>query len=182
MKIPAFPRAVLWLALLCGLLNYSQAPYGSQSFDLSISQQTAYSPEHSILQTALRSSGLEETLNSDGPFTVFAPSDTAFNQLSDEQSAYLMAPENIRMLQSVMTYHIVAGKLTAAKILSALCRGKGKTTFTTVQGSVLTATIDGIDIVLTDDFGTSARITAADMEQCNGVIHVIDAVILPVKL
>jgi len=148
----------------------------------SILKNTEDSENHKTLLAAMRGSDLEETLGYDGPFTVFAPSDKAFDKLPRHKVAELLKPENKKQLQEVMTYHIVAGNLSASKILKAMCRGGGTTTFTTVQGDQITATMQGIDIVLTDNSGTSAKITTADSNQCNGVIHEIDTVILPGKL
>ena len=102
--------------------------------------------------------------------------------MSSEKITKLLRPENKRALQSFVTYHIVAGNLTASKILKAMCSGKGTASLTTVQGNELLVTMDGVDIVLTDCFGNIARITSADFNQSNGVIHVIDRVIIPNQL
>ncbi|MEO0527227.1 MAG: fasciclin domain-containing protein [Bacteroidota bacterium] len=150
--------------------------------DQSIIKSTEDSENHTTLLAAVRAVDLERTLDEDGPFTVFAPSDIAFKKLSADKVANLLLPENKQELHSVVTYHIVAGELTASKMLKAMCRGKGKATFTTVQGNEITATMRGVDIVLTDNFGNTAKITTADSNQCNGVIHEIDSVILPKKL
>jgi uncharacterized surface protein with fasciclin (FAS1) repeats len=135
-----------------------------------------------MLHAAVKAADLEETLAGNGPFTVFAPSDGAFEKMSSDKITELLRPENKRALQSLVTYHIVAGKLTASNILKAMCRGKGSTILTTVQGNELLVTMDGLDIVLTDCFGNMARITSADFNQSNGVIHEIDSVILPNQL
>ncbi|MGI9552507.1 MAG: fasciclin domain-containing protein [Aurantibacter sp.] len=147
----------------------------------SILKNTEDSENHKTLLAVMRAADLEDVLGYDGPFTVFAPSDTAFEKLPRHKVAELLNPKNKKQLHDVMTYHIVAGNLSASKILKAMCRGKGKATFTTVHGDEITATMNGIDIVLTDSFGNSARITTADANQCNGVIHEIDSVILPGK-
>lgn len=148
----------------------------------SILKNTEDSENHKTLLAAMRAADLEDVLGYDGPFTVFAPSDTAFEKLPRHKVTELLKPENKKQLHDVMTYHIVAGNFSASKILKAMCRGKGMATFTTVQGDEITATMSGIDIVLTDNFGNSAKITTADANQCNGVIHEIDSVILPAKL
>ncbi|MGB5821580.1 MAG: fasciclin domain-containing protein [Saonia sp.] len=150
--------------------------------DKSIIERTEDSGNHKTLLAAVKAVDMEKTLDEDGPFTIFAPSDLAFKKLSANKVAELLLPENKKELHSVITYHIVAGELTASKILKAMCRGKGKATFTTVQGNKLTATMKGIDIILTDDFGNTARITTADSNQCNGVIHEIDSVVMPKKM
>lgn len=180
MKYKAVPHLVL--LFLCSIFVYSQDSAGEidrSVVDNTIIESTEGSRNHKTLLAAVRAADLEDTLDSDGPFTVFAPSDVAFKKLSSERIAALLRPENKKELQAVITYHIVAGNLTASKILRAMCRGAGKATFTTIQGEEITATMDGIDIVLTDCYGNTARITTADANQCNGVIHVIDSVIMP---
>lgn len=145
----------------------------------SILSNTESSENHKTLLAAMRAADLEEVLGYDGPFTVFAPSDRAFEKLSVEEVNALLRPENKKELHALMTYHIIAGNFSASKILKAMCRGMGKATFTTVQGDQLTATMEGVDIVLTDNLGNTAKITTADSNQCNGVIHEIDSVIRP---
>lgn len=148
----------------------------------SILSNTESSNKHTTLLAAMRGAELEEVLGNDGPFTVFAPSDKAFENFSEEDIQSLLKPENKKRLKALMTYHIIAGNFSASKILRAMCRGEGKATFTTVQGDEITATMNGIDIILTDNLGNTAKIVAADSTQCNGVIHEIDAVIRPTKL
>jgi uncharacterized surface protein with fasciclin (FAS1) repeats len=158
------------------------APDSGMDPEKSILKNTESSENHKTLIAAMRAADLEEVLGYDGPFTVFAPSDTAFEKLSAEKITQLLLPENKKELQALMTYHIVAGNFSASKILKAMCRGAGKATFTTVQGDEITATMQGVEIVLTDNFGNNARITTADSNQCNGVIHEIDSVIRPGKI
>ena len=148
----------------------------------SILKNTELSKNHKTLLAAMRAADLEEVLGYDGPFTVFAPSDSAFEKLSEEKIATLLLPENKKELQALIKYHMVAGNFSASKILKAMSRGAGKASFTTVQGDEITATMQGLDIVLTDNLGNSARITTADSNQCNGVIHEIDSVIRPGKI
>ena len=148
----------------------------------SIVMNTEASENHKILLAVMRASDLEEKLNYDGPYTVFAPSDLAFEKLTVIKTAYLLDPKNKKKLHEVLGYHIVAGNLSAAKILKAMCRGNGEATFTTVQGDDITATMSGIDIILTDTQGNTAKIIVADSNQCNGVIHEIDSVMLPNKI
>ena len=176
---------VIMLLLLTPKLSLSQRadthalrPY----FDDTIMQRTALSGDHHTLLAAVQVAELDETLNGDAHYTVFAPSDTAFKKLSSETMAYLFRPENKAELQSLLTYHMVAGRLSATRILKEMSRGGGKAQFTTVEGSKLVATLDGIDIVLTDQFGNEARITSADEDRCNGIVHVIDSVVLPKKM
>ena len=148
----------------------------------SIIMNTEASKNHKTLLAAMRASDMEEMLNYDGPYTVFAPSDMAFEKLTDINISDLLDPKNKKKLHQVLSYHIVAGYLSAAKILKAMCRGEGKAVFTTVQGDNIIATMSGIDIILTDMHGNTAKIITADSNQCNGVIHVIDSVILPKKI
>lgn len=145
-------------------------------------ESASASKEHRILTAALKAADLDCILDEQGPFTIFAPSDTAFSKLSEEKIDELLRPENKKALKSLLTYHIVAGEISASKILLALCRGEGKATFTTVQGKKLFATIKGSDIILMDAFGNRATITKADSKQRNGFIHVIDNVIVPAKI
>ena len=145
----------------------------------SILESTNTSKVHKTLAEVLKATDLDNVLDSEGPFTVFAPSDAAFNSMSKEEMLHLLKPENKEKLHNLLAYHIVAGNLSAAKILKALCNGKGKTTFTTVQGNKIYASMDGIDIVLKDSLGNEARIVKADSKQCNGVIHTVDKVIRP---
>ena len=180
MKLQAFPRALLWLTL--GYSCLAQAQNGPAYQDPSIAESTARSENHTTLLAAVVAAELEDTLSYDGPFTVFAPSDAAFENWSSEKVSALLKPENRKELQSLITYHMVAGKFTASRILRELCRGEGKASFTTVQGKEIRASMEGINIVLTDEFGNAARITVADSNQCNGVIHEIDRVILPKKM
>jgi uncharacterized surface protein with fasciclin (FAS1) repeats len=183
MKYLATPLSLL--ALLVASTTFSQTSLASVSNDLlkkTIIRSTQESQRHKMLHAAVKAADLEETLAGNGPFTVFAPSDGAFEKMSSDKITELLRPENKRALQSLVTYHIVAGKLTASNILKAMCRGKGSTILTTVQGNELLVTMDGLDIVLTDCFGNMARITSADFNQSNGVIHEIDSVILPNQL
>jgi len=137
---------------------------------------------YTTLTSALKATELDLLLDGDAPFTIFAPSDLAFGKLSSEELANMMKPENKKKLREMLTYFMVAGSLSASKILNALVKGGGKATFTTVQGKKIKASIDGVDIILTDSLGNQARITIADSDQCNGIIHTIDSVILPKPL
>tara|TARA_R110002049_G_scaffold130016_2_gene288113 strand:+ start:7070 stop:7702 length:633 start_codon:yes stop_codon:yes gene_type:complete len=173
---------------LCALLffafsiNYGQTSYKENSFlqkESSIVESTADSGHYSTLLAVVKAANLDKILNEDGPFTIFAPSDMAFKKLSKVNLKELLLPENKKELFSLLTYHIVAGNITASKILKALCNGNGKASFTTVQGEKIYASMDGLDIVLADKSGNKAKITSADSNQCNGIIHEIDSVILP---
>ncbi|MEN8789089.1 MAG: fasciclin domain-containing protein [Flavobacteriaceae bacterium] len=168
--------------LLSFVLSAQEASKDVAYHEDSIIYTTKNSADHTTLSEAVIAAELDDILDNDGPFTVFAPSDAAFEKLSQDKIEELLLPKNKAELKTLLTYHMIAGHLSASKILKAMCRGKGVATFTTVQGNVLTATMEGIDIVLGDKFGNKARITTADANQCNGVIHVIDSVVLPKKI
>lgn len=137
---------------------------------------------HKTLLAAYQATDLNTLLDDNGPFTIFAPSDNAFASFSKSKLHAMLNADDKKQLKSVLKYHIVSGKLTASKILKALCRGKGKTTFTTIHGDKITATMRGLDIFLTDSNGNTARITAADSIKGDNVMHAIDSVILPARL
>ena len=138
---------------------------------------------HTILFNAVNATELGALLQKSGPFTIFAPSDAAFEKFSNNKIMELINAEDKSALKSLLTYHIVAGQLTASRMLRAIGRGNGTARFTTVQGKKLTAHLDGYDIVLTDPVGNSARITTADLNLENkGVVHEIDRVILPAQM
>lgn len=156
--------------------------FANTDLSQSIIANTENSANHKTLLAVMKASDLEDVLSFDGPFTVFAPSDEAFDTLFESKTSNLFNPENKRELQALLRYHIIAGEFTASKILKAMCDGEGSATFMTVQGEELTATMKGTDILLTDGLGHTAKIIAADANQCNGVIHEIDSVILPKKI
>nr|WP_294900512.1 fasciclin domain-containing protein [uncultured Pedobacter sp.] len=137
------------------------------------------SKDHTTLVAAVKAAGLIETLKSAGPFTVFAPTNEAFDKLPKGTVETLVKPENKAMLTKILTYHVLAGKYSAADIMAAIKKGKGKATFTTVQGEKLYASMDGKKVKLWDAKGGSAYVTIADVNQKNGVIHVIDTVLMP---
>jgi uncharacterized surface protein with fasciclin (FAS1) repeats len=137
------------------------------------------SNDHTTLVAAVKAAGLVETLKGKGPFTVFAPTNAAFDKLPKGTVETLLKPENKAMLQSVLTYHVVAGKMNASDIAKAIKAGNGKATLTTVQGGKLTAWMDGKDLYISDENGGKAKVTIADVNQSNGVIHVVDAVVTP---
>lgn len=138
-------------------------------------------PYHTLAR-AIALSDFQRVLEVSGPFTVFAPSDSAFLKLDGAVAARLMEPENRGILRNLVGYHIVAGELSASRILRALSRGSGTALFTTVQGEPLLASLEGTDIVLTDCSGAQARIVHADRAVENLVVHEIDAVVAPEAL
>lgn len=137
------------------------------------------SKDHTTLVAAVKAAGLVDTLKSKGPFTVFAPTNSAFEALPAGTVETLLKPENKTTLQTVLKYHVVAGKMDSKAIAKAIKKGGGKATFNTVAGGTLTAMMDGSALVLTDAKGGRSRVTIADVYQSNGVIHVIDSVLLP---
>ncbi|GIU83189.1 MAG: fasciclin domain-containing protein [Acidobacteria bacterium] len=137
------------------------------------------SPDHKTLVEAVKAAGLVETLKGKGPFTVFAPVDSAFSALPQGTVESLLKPENKEKLKAVLTYHVVAGKFTAKDVLNLIKKNKGKATVKTVQGGSLTLSTEGDSVVITDEQGNSAKVTKADLMASNGVIHVIDKVVLP---
>jgi uncharacterized surface protein with fasciclin (FAS1) repeats len=137
------------------------------------------SPDHKTLVAAVKAAGLVDTLAGPGPFTVFAPTDAAFALLPAGTVDTLLQPANRGQLQSVLTYHVVPGKVTAANLIAMIRSGGGSATLTTVQGGTLTARLSGENVVITDAVGGNAIVTAADLMQSNGVIHVTDAVFIP---
>ena len=134
---------------------------------------------HTTLVAAVKSADLVNTLKSDGPFTVFAPVHDAFSKLPAGTVDFLLKPENKNTLTKILTYHVVAGNLDAAAVLEAIKKGNGTVSLKTVSGGMLTASIDNGKVKLTDEKGGSAFVTIADLKGSNGVIHVIDAVVLP---
>ncbi len=144
-----------------------------------IVQNAVNSRDHTTLVAAVQAAGLAETLSGPGPFTVFAPTNRAFERLPAGTVQTLLRPENRSMLQGVLTYHVVPGRLTAADLMRQIRAGRGTATLRTVQGGTLTARMRGRSIVLTDARGGTATVRQADVMQSNGVIHVTDAVSLP---
>ncbi|MGJ8549520.1 fasciclin domain-containing protein [Winogradskyella wichelsiae] len=137
------------------------------------------SKDHTTLVAAVKAAELVETLQSDGPFTVFAPTNAAFDKLPKGTVATLLKPENKAKLQAVLTYHVIAGKFSGKAIMKAIKKGKGKASFKTVNGEMLTAMMDGKSLVIKDMAGNTSMVTIADVNQSNGVIHVVDTVVLP---
>ena len=137
------------------------------------------SKDHTTLVAAVKAAGLVETLQGKGPFTVFAPTNAAFDKLPEGTVATLLKPENKAKLAAVLTYHVVAGNIDSKELVKKIKAGGGKATLATVNGATLTASLDGDKVVITDANGGKAHVTIADVYQSNGVIHVTDAVSLP---
>ena len=163
--------------LLCGVTLASFA-LNAQAEAVDGDANPAQLNHHLVFSEALSRTNIQCDLENSGDFTVFAPSDTAFKELL-KNGDYNAMLKDTRALRSLVAYHIVAGQFTASRILKALCRGEGAAVFTTIQGEQLIATLEGVDIVLTDCSGNRARIVKADTGSENLLFHEIDQVILP---
>jgi uncharacterized surface protein with fasciclin (FAS1) repeats len=144
-----------------------------------IVQNASAAPNLTTLVAAVKAADLVETLMSPGPFTVFAPTNAAFEKLPDGTVNTLLKPENKPTLTKILTYHVVAGKLTAKDIGRAIKMGGGRASLTTVAGEKLSARVVGKNVVITDGKGGQSTVTTVDVMQSNGVVHVIDSVLLP---
>ncbi len=144
-----------------------------------IVENAVNSKDHTTLVAAVKAADLVETLQSDGPFTVFAPTNEAFEKLPRGTVETLLKTENKKTLQTILTYHVLAGNHSAADIMKDIKKGNGKATYKTVSGGTLTAMMKGKKVMLMDEKGGMATVTIADVNQSNGVIHVIDSVVLP---
>jgi uncharacterized surface protein with fasciclin (FAS1) repeats len=144
-----------------------------------IIENAVNSKDHTTLVAAVKAAGLVETLQGDGPFTVFAPVNKAFEKLPAGTVESLLKPENKGKLTAVLTYHVLAGRYSAADLKDAVKKGGGKATFKTVEGEELTVTEDGRKLEIIDAKGDKSFVTIGDVNQKNGVIHVIDTVLLP---
>ena len=137
------------------------------------------SKDHTTLVAAVKAAGLVDTLKGPGPFTVFAPTNTAFSALPAGTVDTLLKPENKGQLTKVLTYHVVPGKIDAATLMKQVEAGGGKAMLKTAAGGTLTATASGKTVSVTDESGGTSKVTRADVNQSNGVIHVVDKVLLP---
>ena len=146
-----------------------------------IVENAVNSEDHTTLVAAVKAADLVDILKSDGPFTVFAPTNSAFEALPAGTVESLLKKENQKKLQAVLTYHVLAGDYKAKDIVAAIKKGNGKATFNTVNGTEVSAMLDGDKVQLKDAAGNVATVTIADVNQSNGVIHVIDTVLLPGK-
>ncbi|WP_193141291.1 MULTISPECIES: fasciclin domain-containing protein [unclassified Meridianimarinicoccus] len=148
--------------------------------DRNIVENAVNSPIHTTLVAAVQAAGLVETLQGDGPFTVFAPVNDAFDALPEGTVETLLKPENKAMLQKVLTAHVVAGDWSAADIIAAArASNDGFYHFNAVSGDALSAQVKGSNVYIIDESGNASRVTVADVDQSNGVIHVVNAVLVP---
>lgn len=144
-----------------------------------IVENAVNSKDHTTLVAAVKAAGLVETLQSTGPFTVFAPTNEAFDKLPKGTVESLVKPENKAILTKILTYHVVAGKLDAKALAKLIKEGNGTAELKTVSGGILKASMKGSKLVLTDEKGGMSTVTIKNVYQSNGVIHVVDTVVLP---
>lgn len=172
MKLPISIAAALMLAT--AIPAHADHHGGSTIVETAVS-----SPDHETLVAAVKAANLADTLGGEGPFTVFAPTDAAFDKLPDGTVSTLLQPENTDTLRSVLTYHVVPGNVTASQLIGMIQSNGGSAALTTVQGGILTASLSGGNVILTDAKGGTATVVQADVKASNGVIHATDAVSMP---
>ena len=178
--LAAFAAATLALSTFAAHAQSDPKVGGADMYpSKTIVENAINSPIHKTLVAAVKAAGLVDTLNSPGPFTVFAPTDDAFAKLPAGTVDNLVKPENKATLTKILTYHVVAGKISAKDIADGIKAGGGKFEMTTVEGGKLTAAMMGKKIMLTDEKGGMATVTVANVYQSNGVIDVIDTVLMP---
>src|ERR1700722_14765846 len=179
-SILALAAAALAFAPLAASAQHDPSVGGAPMYaNKNIVENAVNSPIHKTLVAAVKAGGLVDTLESAGPFTVFAPTDDAFAKLPAGTVETLVKPENKDTLVKILTYHVVAGKVSSRQLAKMIKDGGGKATLKTVQGEDLTATMSGGKIMLTDAKGGMSTITTADVFQSNGDIHVGDPVLMP---
>jgi uncharacterized surface protein with fasciclin (FAS1) repeats len=144
-----------------------------------IVQNAMNSKDHTTLVAAVKAAGLVDTLSGTGPFTVFAPTNEAFDALPAGTVDNLIKPENKATLTKILTYHVVSGRYTAKDLMALVSKGSGKASLTTVEGEPLTVMQSGSMLTVTDAKGGTAKVTIGDVMQSNGVIHVVDKVLMP---
>lgn len=173
--------AVITMTLAANSFAQTTVVGGEEMFPKkNIVENAVNSEDHTTLVAAVQAAGLVDALQTAGPFTVFAPVNDAFENLPEVTVATLLKPENKEMLGSILKYHVVSGNFTFDAIAKEIKKGGGKATMTTLSGGTLTASMNGAhNIVITDENGNSANISVYDVMQSNGVIHVIDSVVLP---
>ena len=185
-RIVALCAAVSFVVL--GTATFTPSAYAEKTVEVggapmypskNIVQNAVNSKDHTTLVAAVKAAGLVDTLMSPGPFTVFAPVNKAFEKLPAGTVETLLKPENKGTLTAVLTYHVVPGKLSAADLMAQVKAGDGKATLTTVQGETLTVVQDGRKLEIIDSKGDKSIVTIPDVNQSNGVIHVVDTVLLP---
>jgi uncharacterized surface protein with fasciclin (FAS1) repeats len=166
---------VLAVVALTTLASFTSQAQSSKT----IVENAIGSKDHTTLVAAVKAADLVDVLSSKGPFTVFAPTNEAFAKLPKGTVETLLKSENKAKLQAVLTYHVVAGNLDSKAVVEAIKKGNGSVTLTSVQGGKIVASLSGKNVILTDENGNKSTITAVDITSSNGVIHVIDTVVLP---
>lgn len=181
---------VVALAMIAGTTSFAQEAKMSKEKPVIVGGREMYptknivenasqSKDHTTLVAAVKAAGLVETLSDKGPFTVFAPTNQSFADLPEGTVETLLKPENNASLQGILTYHVIAGKVNAADVIALVKENDGSATVQTVAGGSLIFTVEDGDVYVEDENGGSAVVTIADVNQSNGVVHVIDAVLLP---
>ncbi len=158
---------------------HNHGAHGKAAMQPNIVQTAMGTGVHNTLVAAVKAAGLVDTLSSGGPFTVFAPTDTAFAKLPDGTVASLVKPENKATLTNILTYHAVAGTVTAGDLVALIKKHNGSATITTLSGGKLTARLAGGTVIITDAAGRATAVTQTDVRTSNGIIHVTDGVFLP---
>jgi uncharacterized surface protein with fasciclin (FAS1) repeats len=182
MKIARISRfALLALAITVSAWAEKNPIVGGKEMfpNKNIIENAVNSADHTTLVAAVKAAGLVDTLMGPGPFTVFAPTNMAFSKLPAGTVDTLLKPESKGTLTKVLTYHVVAGKLSSIELKKQIRAGNGTATLKTVSGGTLWAMVEGNDIVLKDEKGAMSKVTQANVFQSNGVIHVVDSVVLP---
>ena len=162
-------------------MNNTMTATDSTAMDETVADIAMNNDNFSTLTKAVQAAGLEETLQGDGPYTVFAPTNEAFDKLPEGSLEDLTKEENKAKLTSILTYHVVAGEFKAADVTKAINDNNGSYEINTVEGDKLTATLDGDNVILTDAAGNKAKVVMTDVDASNGVIHAIDTVLMPNK-
>jgi len=184
MKKSNFLKASIFIfTLFIGQTYFAQKTKmvgGAEMFpSKNIVENAVNSKDHTTLVAAVKAADLVETLSGDGPFTVFAPINKAFEMLPEGTVASLLKPENKEQLQTILTYHVVSGKVSAADLIKMIEDNDGKVDIETVSGGTITAWMKNKKVYISDENGGKAEVTIADVNQSNGVIHVINSVLLP---
>lgn len=162
------------IAALFAMVGFTSFAQNKDVVDVAVG-----SSDHTTLVTAVKAAGLVSTLKSKGPFTIFAPNNAAFDKLPKETVERLLQPDDKLKLMNILTYHVVRGVQDANTILTAIKKGNGTATLTTVHGASLSASIKDGNVVLTDEIGRQTKVITTDLQATNGIIHVIDTVLLP---
>ena len=184
MKLPILETVSFVTAIAAATAFAAENPMvggAPMSANKNIIENASKSKDHTTLVAAVKAAGLVTTLEGNGPFTVFAPTNEAFEKLPAGTVETLLKPEDKENLAGILTYHVVPGKMTAAKLSQEIKAGGGSAELKTVNGEKLTAKMSGDSIELTDTKGNTAKVTIGDVMQSNGVIHVIDTVLMPYR-